>query len=227
MTNVVLNPGSGGNTIATDTVAGVDAQIVKIGFSAAGVAPVQASAANPLPVTIAGGAITGIADQGTFTVGTTVGLPAFALYNDGASITSAETGALRMTALRQLLIGAQAVPVGGCLPGVFVLANSNNATVVKASPGNLYNIQVFNLTGTLFYLKFYNKTTSPAPATDSALLVKVIVVPANSSGAGVAIDFSTPIFFSTGIALAVVANVSNTDNTSVPSNAGVVNYGYF
>lgn len=227
MTNVVLNPGSGGNTIATDTVAGVDAQIVKIGFSVAGAAPVQTSASNPLPVTIAGGAITGIADQGAFTAGTTVGLPAFGLYSDAATISTGDAGAIRMTALRQLLIGAQAVPVGGCLPGVFVLANSNNATLVKSTPGNLYNIQVFNLTGTLFYLKFYNKASSPAPATDNALLVKVIPVPANSSGAGVAIDFSTPIFFSTGIALAVVANVSNTDNTSVPSNAGVVNYGYF
>lgn len=37
--------------IATDEVGGINHQIVKIGFSAAGVAPTQVSSTNPLPVT--------------------------------------------------------------------------------------------------------------------------------------------------------------------------------
>lgn len=52
MSNIVLNPGSGGSTLATDTVSGVDTQIVKIGYSVAGVAPTQVSSSNPLPVTL-------------------------------------------------------------------------------------------------------------------------------------------------------------------------------
>lgn len=52
MANIVLNPGAGGSTLATDTVAGVDNQIVKIGYSASGVAPTQVSTTNPLPVTL-------------------------------------------------------------------------------------------------------------------------------------------------------------------------------
>lgn len=52
MTNVVLNPGVGGATLSTDTVGGVDTEIVKIGFSAAGIAPIQVSSANPFPTTV-------------------------------------------------------------------------------------------------------------------------------------------------------------------------------
>jgi len=52
VSNIVLNPGSGGSTLATDTVSGIDTQIVKIGYSVAGVAPTQVSSSNPLPVTL-------------------------------------------------------------------------------------------------------------------------------------------------------------------------------
>lgn len=50
--SVTLNAGSGGATCGTDTVTGTpntDYQIVKLGFSATGIAPTQASATNPLP----------------------------------------------------------------------------------------------------------------------------------------------------------------------------------
>lgn len=50
MTNIVLNPGALGATLGTDTVAGVDYQIVKLGYSVSGAAPTQVSTANPLPV---------------------------------------------------------------------------------------------------------------------------------------------------------------------------------
>lgn len=50
MSNIILNPGSGGSTLGTDTVAGTDYQIVKIGYAVAGGAPVQVSLSNPLPV---------------------------------------------------------------------------------------------------------------------------------------------------------------------------------
>lgn len=59
MSNVLLNVGAGGATLGTDQVAGspnVDYQIVKIGFSAAGSAPVQVQTGNPLP-TVQTGAI--------------------------------------------------------------------------------------------------------------------------------------------------------------------------
>jgi hypothetical protein len=52
MSDVVLNPGAGGATLHTDTVAGVDTQIVKIGFAAAGISPVLVSSSNPFPTIV-------------------------------------------------------------------------------------------------------------------------------------------------------------------------------
>ncbi|HEX2672963.1 MAG TPA: hypothetical protein VHM25_18910 [Polyangiaceae bacterium] len=61
MSNVELNPGTGGATLGTDQVAGtpnIDYQIVKIGYSVAGSAPTQVSTTNPLPISDAGGSLT-------------------------------------------------------------------------------------------------------------------------------------------------------------------------
>lgn len=73
MSNVLLNAGSGGATLGTDTVTGtpnVDYQIAKIGFSVSGTAPVQVSASNPFPIAVnlsgtAASVNTGNADAGT------------------------------------------------------------------------------------------------------------------------------------------------------------------
>lgn len=67
MSNILLNAGSGGATLGTDTVAGspnTDYQIVKVGFSLAGSAPTQVSASNALPV-----AQTGALPAGANTIG--------------------------------------------------------------------------------------------------------------------------------------------------------------
>lgn len=53
--NTTLNAGTGGDVIGTDDIAGVKYQIVKIGHGLADVAPVHASATNPLPTQIGNG----------------------------------------------------------------------------------------------------------------------------------------------------------------------------
>ena len=53
--NTILNNGIGGDTIATDDIAGVKHQRVKVEFGADGSAT-DASPANPLPVAATGGA---------------------------------------------------------------------------------------------------------------------------------------------------------------------------
>lgn len=104
------------------------------------------------------------------------------------------------------------------------LANSNNATTVKASAGQVYAIQVFNVTATVAYLKLYNKASNPAPASDTP--VKVIPIPANTSVGGVSVKWEKGLEFTTGIAYAVVTGISSTDNTSVAANSGIVNIDY-
>lgn len=104
-------------------------------------------------------------------------------------------------------------------------AASNNATSVKASAGWLGHISVTNLNAAPVYLKFYNKASAPAPATDNALLVYVVSVPP-SSLTPVVIPFPDPLYFSTGIAYALVTGISDTNNTSVSASENLINLGY-
>jgi len=79
MSNITLNAGTGGATLGTDTVTAVDYQIVKIGFSVAGAAPVQVSASNALPVVQTGAlpaganVIGGVTQSGTWAVTANIG----------------------------------------------------------------------------------------------------------------------------------------------------------
>lgn len=94
-----------------------------------------------------------------------------------------------------------------------ISAATINAAVIKASAGNLYEVTAFNSTAAIVYLKFYNKATTPAPATDGALLMLVIAVPI---GGGVSQSFgSIGKRFAAGISMAIVANPANTDATAV------------
>lgn len=91
-------------------------------------------------------------------------------------------------------------------------AASNNAAVVKASAGQVYGWYFFNNSTATKFVKLYNKTTTPAPATDNGVLAITIPVPA---GGGTNVFWGSGVAFATGIGIAIVNLVSETDNTSV------------
>ncbi len=93
-------------------------------------------------------------------------------------------------------------------------ANSNNATVAKASGGVLRGVQLNNATAGVKYLKFYDKATTPAPASDNALLMATFALPASS----VFTAFGMEQKFLNGISYALVTGSGDTDNTSVAAN---------
>lgn len=74
--NTVLNTGTGGDTIASDDIAGVKYQRVKLVHGADGVNAGDVATANPLPVGDAGG---------TLTVDAPVGTPVFVRLSDGSA----------------------------------------------------------------------------------------------------------------------------------------------
>lgn len=120
------------------------------------------------------------------------------------------------------LLATEAPATSGGLSTTYLsCANSNNATSVKASAGQLYKVVVFNNSSTVAYLKFYNKASAPAPASDT--VVHKIMIPATS---GVEEFWPMGFPFSTGIAFATVTGFSDTDNTSVAASAYSVTLGY-
>ena len=102
-----------------------------------------------------------------------------------------------------------------------VSANTNNATVVKASAGLLYGFSVNNINAAVRYLKFYNLAAAPAPATDAEALV--VAVPTVSSQT---VMFPVPLEFSVGISWALVTGIAANDNTSVSATEHVVTLFY-
>ena len=103
----------------------------------------------------------------------------------------------------------------------YVAAATNNATSLKASAGQLYGASVYNNAGYPVYLKFYNKATAPAPASDTV----VFEIPAQ---AGTEREFHSDegLAFGTGIAYALVKGISDTDNTSVAATDATVDLIY-
>lgn len=104
-------------------------------------------------------------------------------------------------------------------------AANNNAQSIKASAGYVHSIRAGNINAAIRYLKLYNKASAPAPASDNALLVEVIPLPAN--GLPVVITYGDhPLEFTTGIAMAIVTDASDTGNTSVAASEIFVTIGY-
>jgi hypothetical protein len=101
-----------------------------------------------------------------------------------------------------------------------LLTNSNNALTISISPARLFGVHVWNDSSSKFFVKVYNKASTPAPATDSGILLFVFGVQAGThrdiSFANIGANFTT------GIGLAVVTGISDTDNTSVAANSGTV-----
>lgn len=115
----------------------------------------------------------------------------------------------------------QTVPgeLGGLSVYTFIGAASNNAQTIKSTPGQVYHVSVFSVTDTApVYLKFYDKASTPAPATDTVKMpMPIPAAPLASNPCGYVTNYPFPvgISFATGISVAVVTGIGNTDNTSL------------
>lgn len=111
---------------------------------------------------------------------------------------------------------------GGLSRYLVVSAATNNAAVVKATAGTLYAVHLTNTGAATRYVKFYQKATAPAPATDTAVLV--FAIPAGQQLRVGLADLGDS--FTTGIGIAIVAGAAGTDNTAIGANevVGAVHY---
>jgi len=133
----------------------------------------------------------------------------------GAGSSGATTGVL-VTSLTPV------VNNNGLLKSQVIAAASTNATSVKASAGNIYNIEATNSDTVGYYLKFYNKASAPTVGTDT--VVATYYVP---PGGGIVINKTLGSPYTTGIALATTLLATNADTTVVTNaNKLVINIEY-
>lgn len=106
-----------------------------------------------------------------------------------------------------------------------ISAASTNATSVKAVRSRLYGLQAMTIDETPVYLKLYNKASAPTVGTDTP--VKVIMIPGNTSGAGVvAVGWPQGLLFDLGLAFALTTGIADSDSTAVSANEVTVNLDY-
>lgn len=101
---------------------------------------------------------------------------------------------------------------------LIVSAATNNAAVIAAAAAGVGGIVASNSAASWRYVKFYNKSSAPAPATDTPFMV--VPVP---PGGTVVLPQSFHIRFSTGLGIAIVAGAANNDNTAVGAGEVIVN----
>ena len=101
-----------------------------------------------------------------------------------------------------------------------VSAGSVNAASIKASPGRVYCIHVFNNGAYPVYVKFHN--TAGTPSAGSGVVFTV------GCQAGVARDIELPggLPFSTGIGITIVKDIADGGTTAVLASDCVVDVGY-
>jgi hypothetical protein len=94
-----------------------------------------------------------------------------------------------------------------------IAAASTNADTVKAGPGVMTGYYLVNQATAFRFVKLYNKASNPTVGTDVPRCVYGIPP---SSAANMNLD--PPVAFETGIAIAVVVGIADSDATAVVAN---------
>lgn len=139
--------------------------------------------------------------------------------------------AAAMAALTNLVVNLRAATSGGASYFHLQAAAGNNATVVKASAGQLYGWSLVNISTDPYKVCFHNASSSP---TAEASIAFVLVVPAQGTvelGAGSNGMTDVGVAFSTGIAITTVkvsaaADMADTATTSAAANELSINLFY-
>ena len=97
-----------------------------------------------------------------------------------------------------------------------VSAATTNATVCKASAGNVYGYELYNTTTTIYYLRLYNLASGPTCSSATGFIRSIPIVPASAAGGsgGQIVNFNTPVGYSTGISFCLTGLPASTDTTN-------------
>jgi len=109
---------------------------------------------------------------------------------------------------------------GGLTTYHLVSAATTNATVVKASAGQLYGYMIYNSNASMRKVAFHNIASSP---TAGASIYFSLSIP---GGAAANVSFPQGIAFSTGIAITTVTTVADSGSSAVAANDLNINLWY-
>lgn len=100
-------------------------------------------------------------------------------------------------------------------------ANTTNDALVKTGGRALQSILVYN-TGTIAFVKLYNKATTPTVGTDTPIMT----IPVTATTGQVLLTFPAGISFDLGIGIGITGAIADNDTTAVAANQVTVNLQY-
>jgi hypothetical protein len=179
---------------------------------------------------------TGVRDSGTqrVTIATNDSVPVTIATVPSHAVTNAGTFAVQaaQTAATNNVTAAQAWAVrdfpqasGGLSTYSFISGTGVQAASIKASGGQVYNLQFFNVTSGVVYVSLYNQSTSPTTSNGPNILWRGIV-PGATTGGGYAIDIAKGLAFPSGIGIRVTGGVGSGDSTGLTSDSIIGNIAY-
>ena len=177
-------------------------------------------------VTIATDDVVPASQSGTWNIGTVTTLTGITNALPAGTNNIGDVDILSIAAGTNLVgdVGLQPRTSGGLTMHKTTSAATTNATNVKASAGQVYNIQCFNVNAAVRYLKLYNKASAPTVGTDTP--VKTLAIPGNTAGAGFVIGWPQGLEFGTGISFALTTEATDAGTTAVALNEITVNLDY-
>lgn len=197
---VAITAGSGTTILTDDTGVGGHAQVMKLAISTDGSGTlIPADATNGIKVDVARIAA-GTNNIGDVDVLTLPALPA------GTNVVG------------QVNVAPQTS--GGLTVYHLVSAATTNATVVKASAGQLYGYYLYNSNASARKVAFHNTALAP---TAGASIYFTVVVPGSSAAN---VEFTNGLVFSTGIAITTVTDLTDAGTTAVALNDLNINLFY-
>lgn len=244
-----LNVSEGtGKVVATDDVAGVHYQVIKLAGGTEDAAErIEGTAANGLEVDV-----TRVKPGSTFDAlgkqvdvasvqsggSADVGVAALAVRTDSPGALTPANGdyvQLRVDANGRLYVNldtgaailstvTQTATAGGSTPTTpLVAASGINATSVKASSGQVYGYYAFNASANVRYIRLVDKASAPSMPTDGGLVRWVIALPA---GAAANMVFNPGLVFGTGVAFVMTSGIANNDSGNVTASDLVFSLAY-
>jgi hypothetical protein len=243
LTTADLDTGAGVDTRAVVGIAGAaSGGAVLVQATTAGALKVDGSTVTQ-PVS---GTVTANAGTGTFATSVADGANA-ALGAKADAAATTDTGTFSLIALIKRLLGklpaalgqttmsgslsvaiasdqttvtTTTVPTtsGGCSVSKLISAATTNATLVKASAGQVYGWYVANTSAGWRYVKLYNKATAPTVGTDTPAVT--LAIPA---GAAANVSLDNGVAFSAGIGYATTTGSADSDATAVAAGDIILN----
>lgn len=103
-------------------------------------------------------------------------------------------------------------------------ANTTNAQIINAAPCWLTGYSVGNINAAPVYLKIYDKATAPTVGTD--VPVFVVMIPGATTGAGANVTLPQGLYLINGLAMGLVAGLTDGSTTAPSANEQIVNILY-